>query len=657
MKKLFFKNLIIIVGLISTILFIFTISTSEQVHADSYNGQDLAIAILKNQSSLISSSYADNDQAGHRQSSILSSLGNMHPTDGPTFAFFSTGIAGTSIVTTGGTNPGDERGKWFRDKYGYPRDIATLTMVLKVPMYMHYLYYDAQFFSAEYPEYVGTKYNDKLTITVNSPSKGISKFIFDVNSGYFVLNSNGVPGTGFDIFAQSGNPSNVDIVDTTPRTPGADAGASSLIVAGAEVSPTELITVTIKIEDVGDNQFDSAAFVDNFRFSGFAKTEMIAKKDVEDLNGEEVECNDTLRYVITISNTGTANQNNNPGNEFEDLIPENTTYVSGSAYSQYGTISYNASTNKITWNGNIPAESSRMLEFKVKINLGLSNGQIISNQGKVYWDSDENGTNEAIELTDDIYVDDGIDKDGDGDTEDDDPTNVNVFAFDYPTYVTEDFSDDIADEKATQSYLNRKWFETNDETTCNSCFEVARYYHYSTIQSFKTKIRNSNGPQYWNYSLSTLNNADLIWWEIWFACGDTSEEYDFYLNLQNTNDQDIAKIKFDYVNNGSKPSDWLLELYFWDPANGWINLSSNYLGGYLRNDWYKLRIEKNGTNFIDYSLSKTNRGLIDFKTGQKLGTPFSNFARVKWASTTIPDPKVCPMFFWDEHSIGLTYQS
>ena len=657
MEKQFFKKVILIWVILISIFFTFIVFITEQVNAGSYDGRDLALAILKDPSTLISSSYVDTDQEGHRQAVVLSSLGTMQPTDGQTFALFSTGIAGTTIVTTGGTNPGDERGTWFSSKYGNPRDSATLTMTLQVPLYMHYLYYDAQFFSAEYPEYIGSKYNDKLTITVDSPSKGKSTFIFDVNSGYFVLDSRGIPGTGFDIFAQSGKPADVDIVDTQPRTPGADAGASSLIIGGAEVSPNELITVTIKIEDVGDNQFDSAAFIDNIRFSGYAKTDIIAKKDVIDLNGGEVECNDILKYVITITNIGTANQSNNPGNEFEDYIPENTTYVPGSAYSQYGTISYDSVNNKITWNGNIPKESSRILEFKVKINENLSNGTIISNQGFVYWDSNEDGTNDATELTDDIYVDDGIDQDGDGETDDDDPTIVIVFAFDNPAYVTEDFSDDIPGEKATQYYLGRKWFETNNKTIGNSCFEVAGYYHYSTAKSFKTKLRNSNGPQYWNYYLSTLNNADMIWWEIWFACGDTSENYSFNLDLQNIYNQDIAKIKFEYVNNGSKPSDWVLELYFWDPVNGWTQLSSSYPGGYLRNNWYKLRIEKNGTNLIDYSLSRTNRGIIDFKTGQKLSASFSNFARVKWESTTIPDPKVCPIFFWDEHSIGLIYQS
>ena len=147
----------------------------------------------------------------------------------------------------------------------------------------------------------------------------------------------------------------------------------------------------------------------------------------------------------------------------------------------------------------------------------------------------------------------------------------------------------------------------------------------------------------------------MKWWEIWFSCGDTSEEYDLYIDLQNNNEQDIAKIRFDYVNAGSKPQDWFLELYFYDPVDGWSRLNSFYFGGYLRNNWYKLRIEKNGTNSIYYTLSMNDIGVVDNQTGGQLSVSFSDFERVKWSSTTNPDPVVCPMFFWDEHSIGLTY--
>ena len=649
---IFGKNIgiFIVIGfLISTVFVIFP---PERVKAGSYDGEDLALAILANQSTLVSSSYTDTDQSGHRQAAVLSSLGIISPTHGSTFALFSTGIAGEVPVTTNEEKPGDERGTWFKNKHGYPRDSATFIMTLQVPAYMHYIYYDVQFFSAEYPEWVGTVYNDELTITVNSPSKGISEYIFDINSGYFVLDSNGIPGTGFDIFAQSGDPGGVDWVDTTPRTPGADAGASDLVPIGGvihPVSPHEQITVTIDIHDTGDNILDSAAFIDNLAFSGYAKTEIVARKTAQDLNGGDLECNDTIKYTVTISNTGTANQQNNPGNEFEDLIPDNATYVIGSATATLGAISYNAGENKITWNGAVPAESSVSLTFKVTVNSSLENDALISNQGTVYWDSNEDGANDETELTDDPHVDDGIDLDGDGDTNDDDPTDLYVVVFEPPPTVTEDFSDDIAGGKATQSYLGRDWFETSSGTV-GSIFEVVSGYHYLTDKSFKTKLRSSGSPQYWHYNLTNLE-SDIEWWEICFKCGNASEESDLCLDFKNSVGNDIAKIKFEYVQMGTEPpTDWVLELNYWNPGNEWNRLCSDFSGGYLYNSWYKLRIE-NYPSYIVYSLNRTDIGMIYSKTGNHLSAPFSDLANVEWINTKLPI--VCPMFFWDDHRIGL----
>lgn len=641
-KIAFSKNIAFIIAVTFVLTNLIIICPQERVSAGSYNGQDLALAILANQSTLISSSYADTDTSGYRQGIVLSSLGIMLPTNGPTFALLSTGIAGTPIVTTGATNPGDERGTWFAGgKYGSPRDEATLTMTLKVPPYMHYLYYDVQFFSVEYPEYVGSQYNDKFTATVNSPSKGTTTYVIDVNSGDFVLNSKDIPGTGFDIFARNGNPSGPSWVDTTPRTPGADGGATALITRENPVSPNEQITVTFDIIDTGDNQFDSATFIDNVRFSGEAKTLIVARKTAQDINGGYLECGDTIKYMVTISNSGTVAQGDNPGNEFEDAIPINTTYVPSSATATSGTINYNS--GKIIWNGGIAPEgspgSSVALTFEVTVNQSLQNNTVISNQGTVYWDSNEDGINDATELTDDPAV-----------PGDHDPTNLTVIAFEPPSTVTEDFSDDIAGGKATQSYLGRRWFETSVGTP-ESIFEVASGYYYSTANSFKTKMRSAGSPQYWNYTLSQIE-SDMVWWEAYFACGNTSEASDLYMDFKNTAGNNIAQMKFEYVYEGTEhPMDWLMKIYYMDPTKGWTQLNSNSTDGCLCNGWYKLRIEKNGANNINYSLYKSG-SLIDFKTAGQLSAPFANFARIEWYSTK--NPVVCPMLFWDEHNLGLT---
>jgi uncharacterized repeat protein (TIGR01451 family) len=349
MKKLFHKNLtiIIIIGLVITTNIV--IYPLEKVTAGSTDAWDLATAILTNHTALINAQYADNDPDGDRQVVVLSSLGTMVPIEGSTFLFMSTGIAGQVPVTTDGMSPGDERGTYFIKQNGNPRDEASLTMELVVPPFMHYLYYDFQFFTTEYPDYIGTKYNDEFTVTVDSPSQGITTHSIDVSGGDFVLTSFDIPGTGFDIFAKDlhtgepTDPSDVDILTRVPANPGADAGATALIGREHPVSPHEIITITFNICDIGDNQLDSAVFIDNVKFSGYAKTDIIARKTVKDLNGHLPEPGETLEYSISISNIGNIDQNNNPGNEFEDYIPVNTTYVPGSLTVTSGIATYNES--------------------------------------------------------------------------------------------------------------------------------------------------------------------------------------------------------------------------------------------------------------------------------------------------------------------------
>lgn len=633
------------------------------VKADEYTGEDLARAILADQSTYISSSYFDRDISGNRQSTVLSSLGVMAPTQGSTFALFSTGYAGQTPVTTYGDNPGDERGSYFEGgKFSYPRDEVQLEMTLQVPPYMHYLYYDVQFFSTEYPEYVGTQYNDKLTITVDSPSMGSSQYIFDINSGYFVLESDSLSGTGFDVYAQSGYPDGVDWIDTTYRYHGADAGASDLIPIGGTthpVSPNELITVTIDLRDDGDNQFDSAAFIDNLKFSGYAMTNIIARKTAQDINGGDVEKQDIIRYTVTISNIGSAVQHDNFGHEFVDIIPANASYVPGSATATSGSVVYESGLNRIAWDGSIPAESSVSIMFDVEILNTCGNGSLIRNQGNVYWDSNEDFVNDKVEVTDDPHIDDGIDIDGDGETDDDDPTDLRVVSFDAPAVVSEGFNDDSAGSAASESYMGRSWFNTSFEAG-ESNFAVVDGYYKDTPNAFKTKMRFEGTPQYWYFNIPNLESV-LQSWQVSFKCGNATEASNMYLDFYNSGDELIARLKFEYVHEGMKaPVDWLAELYYWSPStSSWIQFNTN-AGGYLYNSWYTLNIGITGEYNLKYILMQKNVGIIDIKQDMSMdplltiytpGSTESNLAYIKWSNTL--NPVVCPMFFWDDLTLGL----
>jgi len=96
---------------------------------------------------------------------------------------------------------------------------------------------------------------------------------------------------------------------------------------------------------------------------------------------------------------------------------------------------------------------------------------------------------------------------------------------------------------------------------------------------------------------------------------------------------------------------------------GWRQLGTD-TNGYLYNNWYRLKIERIGTDNIRYILYKSGIGIIDSKedkalTGFQLtraeGSTFSNLAYIEWRSTR--NPVVCPIFFWDDHKLGLTPQA
>lgn len=674
MSKRLGKNIGMIVAAGFLLFTIIMLCSSERVRADDFSDQ-LANAILADPSTLESSSYTDKSSSD-QQATILTSLGDIMPTDGESFILLSTGVAGT-VATTDGQDPGDERGTWFGPQYPKKAkkfDKAILTLDLQVPSGMHYLYYTSQFFSTEGPEWIDAGYNDKLTVTATHNGITLGTHITDVDEhgGDLVLDAYDIPGTGFDLFAKvkgttdPDDPEDVDWVSTIPGVFGSDANAALAVDRGFQVPENEIITLTFNIRDAGDNQLDSAAYIDNVVFWPEIRANISAKKTVEDLNGGIAEPGDILEYTIDISNIGIVDQKNNDGDEFEDFIPDSTTYVtdSASAESAVGDPDppiYDPVENKITWNGEIPAHSSVRITFQVTINGDTLDGTVISNQGNVSWDSSDDGIdeNDAIELTDDPDIDDGIDQDGDGATDDDDPTNITAFRF--PETVTEDFSDDQPGGKATESYAGYTWFETS-ETSGEGNFEVASNYNYSasihdyisTSHSFKTKMRSSSSPQYWNYTLSDLN-SNISWWEAWFACGNASEAANLSLIFTNDIGEVAARIRFDYVHADTEsPMDWLLELYYRDPdyEDEWSRLYSDFVGGYLYNDWYKLKIEENDLGNIDYSLNRTGRGLVASGTGVQLDVPFSNFTSLKWESTK--NPVACPMFFWDEHTIGLT---
>lgn len=139
---------------------------------------------------------------------------------------------------------------------GTVNDAVNLRAVIRVPTNAQSLSYKFKFFSAEYPEWVGSSFNDTYLALLTSAAPGIpaNKNIsfdsqgdpVDVNNGFFDGPQSDLTGTGM---------------------PAGDAGCTNWLTTTAPVVPGEVITIDFTIFDVADHAWDSLVLLDAFQFS------------------------------------------------------------------------------------------------------------------------------------------------------------------------------------------------------------------------------------------------------------------------------------------------------------------------------------------------------------------------------------------------------
>lgn len=197
--------------------------------------------------------------ADPQQVGVVAGLGpNVTPTQGGNFLIMSSGVAAAATPNAQGpatnTEPGTDMGRGCTgDPAG--NDCAIFTFSFIVPTGIYSIKFDFNFLSAEFPEFVGTIYNDTFEVAMQSPSYN-GNIVFDangnvvsVNSAFFNMSEAQLTGTGFGT-----------------DSPG-DAGATGLLTTQAPVAPGETVTLTFKVKDEGDHIYDSAVVIDNFLYS------------------------------------------------------------------------------------------------------------------------------------------------------------------------------------------------------------------------------------------------------------------------------------------------------------------------------------------------------------------------------------------------------
>lgn len=179
---------------------------------------------------------------------------NSFPTHGPTFAILTTGnVNFADDPNSGGSTGANLGGGSVRGNTD--RDVTVLKLGLNVPAGANCMRFDFKFFSEEFPEYVGSSFNDAFIAELDSSTWTTSgstitapnNFAFDPNGNVISINTTG-----------SATMTAAEAAGTTYD------GATPLLSAVTPITPGAH-SLYLSIFDQGDHIYDSAVFLDNLR--------------------------------------------------------------------------------------------------------------------------------------------------------------------------------------------------------------------------------------------------------------------------------------------------------------------------------------------------------------------------------------------------------
>ena len=201
-------------------------------------------------SDVISISTGTSDPTGFE---VFSTPSTFFPTQGSDYFVMSSGA--TNLALTPNTSDSTSTVLGGLDN-SQGNDMVQTTMVLQPPASASCLAFDFAYMSEEFPEYVGSQYNDVFIAEVGQSTFQIvgnqviapNNFAFDTNGNVVSVN------TVFGVTAGNADGTTYD-------------GGTPLLTAKTPLeNPGQPVTITLSIMDLGDSIYDSTVFIDNFRW-------------------------------------------------------------------------------------------------------------------------------------------------------------------------------------------------------------------------------------------------------------------------------------------------------------------------------------------------------------------------------------------------------
>lgn len=199
------------------------------------------------------------------QLGVMTAFGVNVPQLNGTMASLSSGTARAASDTgyifpdgsgwgSGSSNVGYPTGYTPPAQAGAVNDAITLRAVVRSPTNAQSFSFKFKFFSAEYPEYVGTSFNDSFLAMLQSAALGNKQNIsFDANNQPVSVNNAFFDGPQGDL--------------TNTGYPAGDAGCTNWLTTTSPTVGGEALTIDFMIFDVADHAWDSLVLLDAFQWS------------------------------------------------------------------------------------------------------------------------------------------------------------------------------------------------------------------------------------------------------------------------------------------------------------------------------------------------------------------------------------------------------
>jgi len=305
--------------------------------------------------SLVGASFVHIPPAGTPHGIGSSGLGGF-PTSGNEFLIMTTGNA--AFAGQPNDSNGDGEGISGESVRGdTDRDVSVLRIDLDVPAGANCLSLDFRFFSEEYPEFVGSSFNDA--------------FIAEIDASTWTTSGSTIQAPGNFAFDPTGQPITINSVGSTLMTAGEAIGttydgATPVLKASTPITPGSH-ALYLSIFDQGDNAYDSAVFLDRLVLGTTTAAGCQAGATVLSVTKATstpiVFPSGTVEYEISVNNPSASAVELT---SITDSLPAGFTYVSDSTTGATD-LEPTISGSDLTWTGAfaLPASSSVSLRFRV----------------------------------------------------------------------------------------------------------------------------------------------------------------------------------------------------------------------------------------------------------------------------------------------------